>query len=167
MTYLHSSTHPARWHPELQHTVTMLPQRTGVIKMTVTFLPPVWLLSFPGSVSLTSESIGCCLWLWHFQFHDSTGFYTSSHFLFLPAPLQGSAPTRGLGITEIPRGPIESFLLSIQRLHYAGPFAVTNRHHPTHNRHPTTTTYSDKNDQNGRLHDDMEPRGGWLRAGVA
>lgn len=88
-------------------------------------------------------------------------------FLILASPLQGSAPTHGLGITEIPHGPIESFLLSIQRLHYARPFAVTNRHHPKHNRHPTTTTYSDKNAQNGRLRDDMEPRGGWLRAGVA
>lgn len=74
-------------------------------------------------------------------------------FLTLIGPLPGSAPTRGLGIAEIPHGPIGSALLSIQRLHYAWPFAVTNGHHPTHNRHPTTTTYSDKNDH---FRDDMD-----------
>lgn len=117
IAYLHSSTHPARWHPELPHTWSRCYLREQELSewLSHSCLLCQRLLSFPGSVSLASESISCCLWLVALsvsRFHWLLYFLP---FLTLISPLQGSAPTGGLGMTEIPHGSIESSLLSLFR----------------------------------------------------
>lgn len=69
--------------------------------MTVTFLPPVSPAPSPFlGVCHLHLSLSVVHGWWHFQFLNSTGFYTSSHFLLLSVPFRDQLP---LAVLELLR----------------------------------------------------------------